>query len=959
MSTPNDTDIFLIERSGTQYKLSYEDMSTLNDDDLLLVERSGTQYKIEAQYVSTGPSGYFDAPVTVLTPLNGAGLNAGQSYEPLSSAIVSESSGVITFTDNTELANIVGPVRMVDASGNVKIPQTGTIASVSTVAGDALFAVTLYNGAGAVSTVTTGIDNTAESLIWTKRRNGGGGSHTLVSSATGLGSFVSSNTTDALGSFGTMTVSTTGYTTSGDSYTSASGGAYVSWNFKAAPGFLDIVTYQGDGTLEQKFNHGLQAEPGLVLIKRTNQSRHWCVWHKDASLDGILDSTDDFGYNFIKSVTSTYVETYYQNQAPTNQTGGNYVAYVFGSDDTNIKCGSYTGSGPATITVGFKPAFVMIKSVTSATNWHIYSRDIGNGKYMQANNTSSEVTGGTFNFTNTGFSLSAYDSGLSNSGVTYAYIAIKEGAVSPDTFDLTLNDSTDLQFLKEGDAVTVPNSTTQTAAFSSTTYNGNNNNGQSINTGIDFTGSGGGVVWLKMKSSSSLGSASHYFADTVRGITQYFRADTTVNSTTAPAGKGVIAFLNNGFTLGPDVSGMTNYDLGGTGYVAWNFREAPGFFKMVEYTGNQSSARSIPHDLTTVPGLMIIKDITRGEGWMVYHKDLGANSYSFLDTSWGAAGNDTSMFGGITPTTTNFYVGNSSNTNHNGDKYLAYLFADDGTNIKCGSYTGNGSTKTINCGFQAGWVMIKRSNGTGNWNIFDSSRGLTTSASGDITALFANTDDKGGGRKLSATATGFKITSDASTDVNTPNGQYIFLAIRNGATGGSYGLNGTVEEDANVATKKVRVDFAAGVGSALTGPTLNTVSNTVSSQSGSTLTVTNTTGAWLPGLHAEGATVTRSGPSPTSIVFTSANSGTTAVTGFDATLARRLWTLESASSASGPWSVVGSYQDTAANASQNGATPWGNPTLSANTFYRVKVKYESLNADPVESIYNTFRTGAA
>ena len=121
MSTTNNTDILLVERSGTQYKITIADMSTLNDTDLLLIERSGTQYKIEAQDL-TLISGYFDTPVTVLTPLNGAGLNAGQSYEPLSSAIVSESSGVITFTDNTELANIVGPVRMVDASGNVKIP---------------------------------------------------------------------------------------------------------------------------------------------------------------------------------------------------------------------------------------------------------------------------------------------------------------------------------------------------------------------------------------------------------------------------------------------------------------------------------------------------------------------------------------------------------------------------------------------------------------------------------------------------------------------------------------------------------------------------------------------------------------------------------------------------------------------------------------------------------------------
>ena len=90
------------------------------------------------------------------------------------------------------------------------------------------------------------------------------------------------------------------------------------------------------------------------------------------------------------------------------------------------------------------------------------------------------------------------------------------------------------------------------------------------------------------------------------------------------------------------------------------------------------------------------------------------------------------------------------------------------------------------------------------------------------------------------------------------------------------------------------------------------------------------------------------------------NGGTTAFTGTDATLATRLWSLESGPSASGPWTTVGDYLDTGVVASQDGATPWATaPALSANTFYRVKVEYQSENALPVESVQNTFRTGDA
>ena len=64
MSTPNDNDLFLVERSGVQYQLSYSDMSTLNDDDLLLVERSGTQYKIKAEDMNFG----VDNPIAPALP---------------------------------------------------------------------------------------------------------------------------------------------------------------------------------------------------------------------------------------------------------------------------------------------------------------------------------------------------------------------------------------------------------------------------------------------------------------------------------------------------------------------------------------------------------------------------------------------------------------------------------------------------------------------------------------------------------------------------------------------------------------------------------------------------------------------------------------------------------------------------------------------------------------------------
>ena len=129
---------------------------------------------------------------------------------------------------------------------------------------------------------------------------------------------------------------------------------------------------------------------------------------------------------------------------------------------------------------------------------------------------------------------------------------------------------------------------------------------------------------------------------------------------------------------------------------------------------------------------------------------------------------------------------------------------------------------------------------------------------------------------------------------------------------------------------------------------------------GNTLLVDSSTGTWMPGLYAKGSETTATAPSADEIVFTSSNAGTTAFSGVDATLSSRTWTLESGPSATGPWTVVDTYVDYDALDSQDGATPWSSskPALAADTFYRVKVQYDSTNAESVESVYSTFKTSA-
>jgi hypothetical protein len=110
--------------------------------------------------------------------------------------------------------------------------------------------------------------------------------------------------------------------------------------------------------------------------------------------------------------------------------------------------------------------------------------------------------------------------------------------------------------------------------------------------------------------------------------------------------------------------------------------------------------------------------------------------------------------------------------------YVAYLFATCAGVSKVGSYTGTGTTQTINCGFTAGarFVLIKRTDSTGDWYVWDSARGIVAGNDpyllfNSVAAEVTNTD------YIDTAATGFEISSTAPAAINANGGSFVFLAI--------------------------------------------------------------------------------------------------------------------------------------------------------------------------------------
>ncbi|NBW20814.1 MAG: hypothetical protein EBR82_73910, partial [Caulobacteraceae bacterium] len=303
--------------------------------------------------------------------------------------------------------------------------------------------------------------------------------------------------------------------------------------------------------------------------------------------------------------------------------------------------------------------------------------------------------------------------------------------------------------------------------FSTYLYTGNGST-QTITNSIDLS-TKGGMVWMKGRS----GATDHALYDTTRGATKDLVSNSVAAETTQST--GLTAFNTTGFAIGSLAKINTN----AATYVSWTFRKQPKFFDVVTWTGDGTGARTLSHNLGSIPGCIIVKRYNGDpQSWAVYHRSLGNTQGLALDLT-NAADTWSGYWNNTSPTATQFTVGGGYNSNNpTGTAYVAYLFAHNAGGfgltgsdnvISCGSFSGN---TTVTLGYEPQFVMVKRSDNVGNWFMQDNMRGIPTG--GVDPTLFANLYDAEdtSSNFLDLTATGFTT--------NYGGGTYIYIAIRRG-----------------------------------------------------------------------------------------------------------------------------------------------------------------------------------
>lgn len=619
-----------------------------------------------------------------------------------------------------------------------------------------LFSTYLYTGNGSTQTITNGIDLAGKGgVVWLKNR-GAAGHGFIQDTARGVSKYLltSSTNAEATNNAGERLTSynNNGFSLGSDpgSAVNAATNTYVSWTFRKAAKFFDVVTWTGDGALGRQISHSLGGTPGFIIVKRTDTTSDWTVWHRSVTGNAFLQTTDAWQAGYTRITTADATTLTVSDSSMVNASGGTYVAYLFAHDtsaDGLIQCGSYTGNGSAsgpTVTLGWEPQYVLVKNVSNGAagmNWFVFDtmRGIATGgadAYVSANLSDAENSSADrLDVNATGFQIKSSSGSFNNSGETYIYLAIRRGPMKPPT-----------------SGTQVYNAIARTGTGAAATV-----------TGVGFPPD----ACLSMNRSGTTSTGTSFY-DKLRGPTKYLTgAYTNAEGTN---GTGLTAFGMDGVTLGTDGNGDVNAT---TTYVMQFLRRYPGVFDQVCYDGSGSSSDpiSVSHNyIGVVPEMAIVRRRGSVSEWDVYHKDI-PTKYLKLNTT-GAIANF-QMFTSVSASSISM-TGTGDVNGGSGAKHVMWLFATLAGISKVFATTKvAGVNKDVDCGFASGarFVLLKRTDSTGDWYLWDSVRGIV--AGNDPYLLLNSTAAEVTGTDyIDPYAAGFTIV-----DGGLANGDYIGFAI--------------------------------------------------------------------------------------------------------------------------------------------------------------------------------------
>jgi hypothetical protein len=492
----------------------------------------------------------------------------------------------------------------------------------------------------------------------------------------------------------------------------------------------------------------------MIIIKTTSSSQSWITYHVGIAGNTYYDyiNDNDVFYNSGSTIwTNTSTTFRIPNEMSYNTNGVSYVVYLFAHDtatDGMIQCGSYTGNSSTNtpINLGWEPQYVMIKkaldpAANGASPWLMIDHMRGFGPTydnalspytVNAEAGDVSIASGVV-LTPTGFQLLNANGAMNINTDTYVYMAIRRPNKPPTSASQVFY-------------VSAPagGQSTEPAPFP-------------VDLAITFDRTSGYPTF-------------NSFFDRLRGNCNYLTPNSN-NALETNNGNGVFFnTIQNGYTTG---SWFT------LGSVRYSFKRAPGFFDTVCYTGDGVDAvggRSIKHNLGVKPELIFFKSRAGGDGtvyWRVWYKAFPGATAEY-GRMWIGLSSAASLSENITTVTHSQITFNNWYSNSSGTTFVAHIFASVAGISKIGTYTGSASASVaVDCGFTgtARFVIIKRTDASGDWYVVDSVRGSSYYVLLNSATTEVNTS------VLTFTTGGFTTTGPGTVTNATGTAKYLYYAI--------------------------------------------------------------------------------------------------------------------------------------------------------------------------------------
>ena len=306
-----------------------------------------------------------------------------------------------------------------------------------------------------------------------------------------------------------------------------------------------------------------------------------------------------------------------------------------------------------------------------------------------------------------------------------------------------------------------------------------------------LTGFGHQPDWLWFKHRN--GAMHPQINDSVMGATKWrYTSSTGVDDTSTQAityGTDGITF--NGGNYDPNTNtypyicwslkaGTTSGLSGGTITPSAYSINTTSKFGIYKYTGTGSNA-TIAHGLGVAPKVVWIKKTSGAEDWRVWFTPISNTQYLTLNGT-GAASTAASVWNSAIPTSTVFSIGTDGGVNTSGQTYVAYVWGEVPGFSAFGRYYGNYNNNGpyIYTGFKPAFLLIRQTNDTGQWRIYDTLResygqkDLLKYLAAESTAAEVTPSDG----NLDILSNGFKIRSSGGNhDLNGNSDPYSYMAF--------------------------------------------------------------------------------------------------------------------------------------------------------------------------------------